>query len=469
MHRPDAKNPIITDLRAEENPPMNKVIRHSIAAFCAALLLAPPAAIHAADRQLSWRPSVYRGWKSLMFADNGVELQIVPEIGGRVIQFTFAGKDLFWVNPLLVGKTPPTGGLAADGGWLNYGGDKLWPAPQGWDNDAQWPGPPDAVLDGQPYRTELMDGGAALRLTSRDDPRSGIRFSRTIRPLPGRSSVRFEATMTNVDSKPRRWGIWAHTQLNAAKRDGSGFNPLMRAFCPLNPRSKFPRGYGVIFGEESNPSFRTDRQRGLVCVDYRYRVGKIGIDSPGGWVATVDGANGAVFVQRFVFEPDKEYPDGASVEFWHNGVGKLHAYNKDIVLAAKPAENPFVFESELLSPFARLAPGESYTWSYEWFVANIGGDFPVVGCNDAGVIAKPLRATRLSDGWRLTGRFGVFVNSTPHVEWRDSHHHALGTSSLCLNATPLAPLVLDGTFPAPVDASVAALIVGGELATVELR
>ena len=337
---------------------MNKTTQRTLMA-CAALLLAPPAAIDAAQGQMSFHPSVYRGWKSLMFAGNGVELQIVPEIGGRVIQFTFAGRELFWVNPLLAGKMPPPGGLDANGGWLNYGGDKLWPAPQGWDNDAQWPGPPDAVLDGQPYRAELLDGGAALRLTSRDDPRSGIRFSRTLRPLPGRSGVRFEATMTNVDAKPRRWGIWAHTQLNAAKRDGSGFNSLLRAFCPLNPRSKFPRGYSVIFGEESNPSFHADRQRGLVCVDYRYHVGKIGVDSPGGWVATVDGASGAVFVERFVFEPGKEYPDGASVEFWHNGVGKIHAYNKDIVLAAKPAENPYVFESELLSPFAQLAPGRA--------------------------------------------------------------------------------------------------------------
>jgi hypothetical protein len=447
---------------------MNGTARHILVA-CAALLLAPLAATHAANRQPSFRPSAYRGWKSLMLDGNGFELQVVPEIGGRVIQFTIAGKDLFWVNPLLVGKAPPPGGLAADGGWLNYGGDKLWPAPQGWDNDSQWPGPPDAVLDGQPYRAELMDGNTTLRLTSRDDPRSGIRFSRTVRPLPGRSGVRFEATMTNVDTKPRRWGIWAHTQLNAAKRDGSGFNPLMRAFCPLNPRSKFQRGYRVIFGEEDNPSFRADRDRFLVCVDYRYRVGKIGVDSPGGWVATVDGASGVVFVQRFVFEPDKEYPDGATVEFWHNGAGKIRAYNKDIVLPANPAENPFVFESEVLSPLARLGPGKSYTWCYEWFAANVGGDFPVVGCNDAGVIAKPLQATRVGDGWRLTGRFGVFADSSPYVEWRDSNRRALGTSSLRLKATPLEPLVLDVTSSAPAGASLAAMVAGCELATVELR
>ena len=185
-----------------------------------------------------------------MFAGNGVELQIVPEIGGRIIQFTLAGKEFLWVNPRLAGKMPPSGGLDADGGWLNFGGDKLWPAPQGWDNDRQWPGPPDAVLDGQPYRAESLAGGAAARLTSRDDPRSGIRFSRTLVRFPAATACNFEATMKNIDTKPRRWGIWADTQLNAGKPDRSGFNPLLRACCPLNPDSRFPRGYRVIFGEE---------------------------------------------------------------------------------------------------------------------------------------------------------------------------------------------------------------------------
>jgi hypothetical protein len=32
---------------------------------------------------------------------------------------------------------------------------KMWPAPQGWDNQQQWPGPPDPVLDGGPYTAEI--------------------------------------------------------------------------------------------------------------------------------------------------------------------------------------------------------------------------------------------------------------------------------------------------------------------------
>ena len=149
-------------------------------------------------------------------------------------------------------------------------------------------------------------------------------------------------------------------------------------------------------------------------VRYQYEVGKIGLDSPAGWVATVDGETGAAFVQRFVFEPDKEYPDGSSVEFWHNGTGRIpQPGGQERVFPDDPAENPFVFESEILGPFARLMPGESCHWHYDWYAANIGGDFPVVDCAEAGIVSEPLAVTgEAGNRMLLRGRFGVFAPGT---------------------------------------------------------
>jgi hypothetical protein len=405
-------------------------------------------------------PSNYKGWKSLCLGNGLVELQVLPDIGGRIIQFRLGAKEFLWVNPQLAGKLPPSEGLAADGGWFNVGGDKLWPAPQGWDNEQQWPGPPDAVLDGQPYALEKLRGKrgeTAIRLTSGKDLRSGIQFSRVVRIFDDSTRVSFEATMKNIDSKPRRWGIWAHTQLDGAKADGSGHNPLMNAWCPLNPQSRFPKGYDVIFGEKNHPSFQPDAARGLLRVNCQYRVGKIGLDSPAGWVATVDGASGAVFVQRFRFEPKQEYPDGSSVEFWLNGVGRIRAYNREMVMSTNAAENPYVFESEVLSPFARLQPGASYTWRYDWYACNIGGDFPVVACSDAGVICEPLRA-RVTDGkLELTGRFGVFAPGSLRGELFDAAGKQLASLDLNLATTPHAPVLLGVKQSAPPEASAVAL------------
>ena len=382
--------------------------------------------------------------------ENGlVRLQVVPGIGGRVTQFALGEKEFFWVNPGLEGKSSPETGLDENGNWMNYGGDKLWPAPQGWDNDEQWPGPPDGVLDGQPYRSEVDHEASSIVLNSRDDPRSGIRFSRRIRLHPDSTRVSFEATMTNIDDKPRRWGIWAHTQLDAGLPGKDAHNPLMRAWCPINPNSHFDRGFDIIFGAKDNPSFIPHAERGLMQVDYHYQVGKIGMDSHAGWVATVDGQLGDVFVQRFVFEPDKAYPDGSSVEFWHNGLGRIYAYNKWIDMPETRAGNPYVFESELLSPFARLQPGEGYTWNYEWYACRIGGDHPVADCNDVGLVSEPLQCRRDGAKLKLTGRFGVF--SPGRLEWEayDAQGKTLASGLLEAGATPLKAIVLNRLVEVP--------------------
>jgi len=406
----------------------------------------------------SGQPTTYKGWKAHVLENDLVRLHVVPDVGGRVIQYALGEKEFFWVNPALTGKTSPKTGLDPDGGWLNYGGDKLWPAPQGWDNDRQWPGPPDAVLDGQPYRAETDLEPAAIRLTSRDDPRSGIRFSRRIRLHPRSSRVSVEATMTNIDDKPRRWGIWAHTQLDAGLPGSDDYNRLMRAWCPINPQSHFERGYQVIFGEKDNPSFEVDAKRRLLKVSYQYKVGKIGLDSHAGWVATVDGRRGDVFVQRFKFEPEREYPDGASVEFWHNGLGRIYAYNKWMEMPDSRAENPYVFESEVLSPFARLRPGESYTWTYDWYACRIGGDCPVLHCSEAGVVSERLVCRRNGDRLRLRGRFGVFHLGRLVLEAYNEKAAVLTTEILDSNATPLRPVVLDRELEFPATASSMALV-----------
>lgn len=393
--------------------------------------------------------TTYKGWKGYILQNGFVRLNVVPDTGGRVMQFALGDKEFFWVNAALHGKSSPGTGLDPDGKWMNYGGDKLWPAPQGWANDRQWPGPPDAVLDGQPYRAQVDRDAGGIRLTSRDDPRSGIRFSRRIRLDPNSTRVSFEATMTNIDTKPRRWGIWAHTQLDAGLPGRSEYNRLMRAWCPVNPRSRFDRGYNVIFGEKDNPSFSLDARRGLVKVDYLYKVGKIGMDSDAGWVATVDGRKGDVFVQRFTFEADKAYPDEASVEFWHNGVGRIYAYNEWMTMSKTPDENPYVFESEVLSPYAELKPGEHYTWCYDWYACRIGGDFPVVDCNDAGVVSEPLRLAGEGTGVRLSGRFGVFQGGSVQLEVCDAGGKVLLRKTLRSGVTPLMPVVLADALTLP--------------------
>ena len=397
-----------------------------------------------ADAQQA-KPSSYRGWKTLELTNGLVEVQVVPEIGGRVIQLKLGDFEYFWVNDRLAGKLPPPGRLGPDGAWLNYGGEKLWPAPQGWSGEHEWPGPPDPVLDGGPHAGSIVTGRGnpvSVRLVSPKDARTGIQFSRLIQVYDGWSRVHVDATMTNVDSRPRRWGIWSVVQHNAANRSGPGPDKNLRVWCPINPASLHPGGFKVMFGEPDNPSFQPEQDWGLLRVHYQRRVGKVGLDSPAGWVATVHGSRGHAFVQRFPYFHGKKYPDDATVEVWLHGVGRYFAAGKWNELRDDPIECPYFVETEVLSPFAALAPGESYTFSQDWHAVAVGGDYPVLDCTSVGITCEPLVATRSDGNLILNGRFGIFCQGTLALIFADAAGRPLARTTDKRPIGPTEPLVL---------------------------
>ncbi len=124
------------------------------------------------------------------------------------------------------------------------------------------------------------------------------------------------------------------------------------------------------------------------------------------------------------------------------GVGRIYAYNKWIDMPDNRAETPYVFESEILSPFASLQPGETYTWQYEWAACRIGGDFPVLDCTDTGVVCEPFVARFDRGKLLLSGRFGVFHRATAGLVFRDGDGKLLSRSKNLWPVTPSKPFVL---------------------------
>jgi hypothetical protein len=405
--------------------------------------------------------SAYRGWDSLAITNGLVEVQIVPQIGGRVFQFKLGDFEFLWVNPQLAGKLPPASGLGPKGEWLNYGGDKLWPAPQGWGGGDQWPGPPDTVLDGGPYTAAVMPTAAGIGgvvLNSQKDSRSGIQFTRSVCVIDGAAHVSFDSTMKNIDTKPHRWGIWQVTQINACNRAGEGYNKEIRCWSPVNPASIYPRGYHVLFGNADNPSFSVDPATKMFSANYQRLVGKAGLDNSAGWVAVVDGTAGYVFVERFAHFPDKKYPDRASVEFWLNGPGHIVAGDKIIDIKDDPVETPAYLESEILSPFAEMQPGESYSFRLDWFAARIGGNYPVLACTPVGVTCQPFTAKAADGRLRLAGRFGVFYIAQATIVACDGDGKDIETIDLKFPVSPLEAFVLEKDEPLPAKAASVRLV-----------
>lgn len=396
--------------------------------------------------------SVYRKWPSIALSNGLVEAQIVPQAGGRVMQMTLGPFEYFYVNSRLAGKAPTADGLGPKGAWLNYGGEKLWPAPQGWDGPEQWPGPPDAVLDGSPHEAAIVDAQgakASVRLVSGKDPRCGIQFARTIEMIPGRAGLTVRATMTNIDSKPRKWGIWSVLQHDASARGGQGHEADLWVYCPMNPRSIHAEGYRVMFGQVNNLAFQPDKASRMMRIHYQRRVGKVGLDCSGGWVATVNGSAGYVFVQRFPFFPSSPYPDNASVEVWLHGPGEYIAAGKLENMPDDPKACPYYIETQLLGPLASLKPGESYSFRYDWLAARIGGSYPVLDCNDSGVVCEKLSAVRKAGKLELSGRFGVFHTGLAGLVFFNSADEAVGRLLDLWHVSPHEPLVLTSDSQVP--------------------
>ncbi len=139
--------------------------------------------------------TTYNGWKAYLLTNGLINLYIAPEIGGRAIQLELGDQSYFFVNSDLAGKVLPASQNNLKSGWANYGGDKVWPAPEGWRNDHEWPSVPYYILDGSRFKSEIVKETpqeVAVRVTSPSDPRTGIQFESTFPVYEGTTRVQVD-------------------------------------------------------------------------------------------------------------------------------------------------------------------------------------------------------------------------------------------------------------------------------------
>ena len=168
----------------------------------------------------------FHGWKALVLR-NRLEAVVVPAIG-RVVALRIPGvaapADPFWRHPALAATLAPD-----DSGWINFGGDKAWPAPQSqWERIAGRPWPPPATFDARAYAATVVDG--TVRLESEVDARYGMRVRRDVRLTADEMTI--DTTYQKVSGAPVRVAVWTITQLTSPER----------IFLLLPARSTFPGG-----------------------------------------------------------------------------------------------------------------------------------------------------------------------------------------------------------------------------------
>lgn len=175
----------------------------------------------------------YHGWPDSIWFSNGKAEVIVVPAAGRIMQFRFAGEaeGAFWENENLQGKTadPET----TD--WQNFGGDRVWPAPQShWTDFVGTNWPPPTGFDGSPMVAKT-DGWTVI-LTSPVDRHYGIRVERRIELDPNEPVMYVTTAFEKVEGPTLDVAITVATQL---KEPDAIYSPL-----PLV--SRFPQLFNPV-------------------------------------------------------------------------------------------------------------------------------------------------------------------------------------------------------------------------------
>lgn len=276
----------------------------------------------------------YRGWAGALRLSNGdVELVVVPTIG-RIMRFAATdGSNVLWENPELWGREAPRAEDRRE--WTNFGGDKVWPAPQ-----ERWSWPPDPWLDGSPHRCTVQADGS-VRLVSPISRVMNLRLVRTVRMEPSKPVVVVDNVLENHGAEPVSWSVWEVAQVESPDR----------VEMPRSSRL-FDTGYR-IFPDSSDVSAYVTVAGDIVHARRNSRGAyKVGADCGRAVVSAV--RSGWRFTMIGPARARGEYPDGGcNVEVYSN-----------------PDPLPYM-ELEVLGPMVTIPPRGSIALRTTWKLERI--------------------------------------------------------------------------------------------------
>lgn len=327
--------------------------------LCLALVSAT-AAFAASSRQGARviRESGYDNCIELTNADTRVVLE--PNLGGRVLRYQFKGAEVLFQDPAEDGATlQPGRNLTVTAGRFDIG--------------------PEHTLPRHPTLfvgrwTGEITGERSARLTSQRDPTLGIVLVRDFTLAAQGSYLKCTQTIRNESQERRRVFHWSRT---LAAPDGI-------CLQPLNPHSRYPRGYAVYVpittsagGRGSAIDFRPADEPNI-----RVREGvleflgapnnpKYAIDPDAGWMAYIT-RNNRLFVKKYPLFPNRVY-------------GEIAANSACIYY------HPRFCELEPIGPVEDLAPGQSASFTEDWWLYEF--PFPMDRVADLAAVRAKVNAS----------------------------------------------------------------------------
>lgn len=243
------------------------------------------------------------------FSFGAARLVVDPSDGGRVIEFSLAGKNV----------------LRERSESESYG-SSFWTSPQ-----SDWGWPPPFELDAAPWAAKVE--GKVLRLESAVVDELGVQVTQRILVDEAREAVNFHYTIANRGASPRKVAPWQNTRVRP-----SGL-------------TLYPSG-GALY-EQSTLRFDTSGKVAYFKHDpSRFMDGAKSFgDGKEGWLAHVDGD--LLFIKVFGdVPPEHQAPNEGEIEIFVDGAGKF-------------------VEIEQQGSYVELAPGESTDWRVTWYLRRL--------------------------------------------------------------------------------------------------
>ena len=319
---------------------MNRSIALQVAFFNLLFALPGPAA-HSAEKVPGAQVVTFYGYNDCIRLENdSTQVTLCPAAGGRVLQYSWQGKEALYLPPGNEGWTyePGKAGGSMAAGRFDIGPEQTIPAhPQLWMGRWQC----------------AVTGPRAARLTSVPDEATGVRLMREFTLAADSSQLQCRQTITNVSQQSHEYCHWSRTFAL-----GSGI-----CVIPLTSPSRFPKGYVMYNGQAPEINFRPEDAHIRIRENFLEilaapKFPKLGMDTTAGWFAYLM-RNDLLFVKQFPAYPDRVYNEvaGLTMSIWY----------PDLPMC----------ELEPIGPREKLAPGESASFTETWLL--LPHKFPAAG------------------------------------------------------------------------------------------
>jgi hypothetical protein len=312
-------------------------MHRSFILFAAILMRIAP--LSAAEQPAGTAVVEYFGYVDCIELQNADARVVLCPHGGRVLEYSWKGKNSLYLDATQKGWTYQPGQRAIDpcGGRFDIGPENTIPRhPDLW--LGKW--------------TAEITGPRAARMTSVADAATGTQLVREFRLDAASSRLICTQTIKNVSQQTTVWCHWSRTLAQ-----GGGI-----ALIPLSPNSRFPDKY-IMYGPGSTMDFRPKDPNIRVRDGFLEILGtpqqpKLGMDSHAGWFAYLM-KNDLLFVKRYPTYPDRAYNEMAAltISIW---------YFKNLMCELEP-----------IGPAERLAPDKSASFTEEWWL--LPHKFPAAG------------------------------------------------------------------------------------------